>query len=126
MTRKERRQRTSTNNRGPQGSDELAASSNIKLKIVVKETNRKLCTLWLPETATIASVKEQIIKKNENVIVKNLFIKPEQCHCRIIKLFVDGHEQEGDLTTQLKTLSMKNGNNYSITISFLRALAFLS
>ena len=99
---------------------------NVTLKIQVKETERKLCTLYLGENATLAAVKDEIIKKNTSVILKNLFIKEDQCRSRIIKLFINDLESDGDDAVTLKDLGMKNGESHSMMVSFVRALAFLT
>ena len=99
---------------------------NVTLKIQVKETERKLCTLYLGESASLAAVKEEIVRKNKAVILKNLFIKEEQCRSRIIKLFIKDSESDGDDTVTLKDLGMKNGESHSMMVSFVRALAFLT
>ena len=49
----------------------------VTLKIQVKETRRKLCTLYLDENVTLLAVKDEIVRKNKSVIIKNLFIKEE-------------------------------------------------
>ena len=85
-----------------------------------------MCTIRVSEDTTIARLKECIIEKNKNVIVKNLFIKSEQCISRIVKLIIDSHELEGKDSVELNELSMKNGNAYNLVVQFVRALAFLS
>ena len=64
----------------------------------------------------MATVKDEIIRKNKSVILKNLFIKEEQCQSRIIKLFIDGGESNttdictiGDDTMKLRDLKIQNG-----------------
>ena len=49
----------------------------VTLYIVIKETKRRLCTLFLAETETLSKVREEILRKHKQVIVKNLFIKEE-------------------------------------------------
>ena len=71
-------------------------------------------------------MKEEILRKNKRVVVKNLFIKEEQCTSRIVKLFIKDTEWDGANTTTLKSLEMTNGHRYSMTVRFVRALAFLS
>ena len=61
----------------PANSNETNKQNKITLDIVVKETDRKLCTLYVNEKDTITKVKEEILRKNKKVVVKNLFIKEE-------------------------------------------------
>ena len=98
----------------------------VTLDIVVKETARRLCSLSLAETDSLSKVKEEILRKNKRVVVKNLFIKEEQCIGRIVKLFIKDTEWDGADTATLKSLEMTNGHTYSMTVRFVRALAFLS
>ena len=98
----------------------------VTLDIVVKETARRLCSLSLAETDSLSKVKEEILRKNRRVVVKNLFIKEEQCISRIIKLFIKDTEWDGANSATLQSLEMTNGNTYSMTVRFVRALAFLS
>ena len=49
----------------------------VTLHIVIKETRRRLCTLFLAETETLSKVREEILRKHKQVIVKNLHIKEE-------------------------------------------------
>lgn len=65
----------------------LEPREQVKLEIFVKETRRKLCTVCLPETSTINDVKEQVIKKNLKVLVKNLFINEKDCRPRMITVY---------------------------------------
>ena len=60
---------------------------HIKIDIFVKETRRKLCTVCLPESSTINDVKEQVIKKNLKVLVKNLFLNEKNCRPRMIIVY---------------------------------------
>ena len=57
--------------------NESKRQNKITLNIVVKETNRKLCTFFVNETDTLSKVKDVILRKNKNVVVNNLFIKEE-------------------------------------------------
>ena len=107
-------------------SNETPPTNKIILCIQVKETQRKLCTLCLPETDTLLKVKEEILKKNKRVVVKNLFIKEEQCVVRIIKLFIRDKEWEGQDSATLNSVGMSNGTQHSMTVRFVRALAFKS
>ena len=93
---------------------------------MVKETQRKLCVLALAETDTLRKVKEEILRKNQKVVVKNLVISKEQCITRIIKLFIGDNEWQGDDAATLKSLEWMNGNQYTLIVRFVRALAFLS
>lgn len=57
------------------GSSRATTSANkVTIDIYVKETQKKLCTVRVLETDTITKVKEEIIRKNKKVIVKNLYI----------------------------------------------------
>ena len=47
----------------------------MSLRIIVKETKRKLSTIKLDESSTIVQVKQSIVNKNKSVIIKNLYIK---------------------------------------------------
>ena len=93
---------------------------------MVKETKRKLCTLYLGESTTLAAVKDEIVRKNKSVMIKNLFIKEEQCHSRLIKLLINDHESDRDGAVTLRELKMKDGESHSMTVRFVRALAFLT
>ena len=59
-------------------------------------------------------------------MIKNLYIKEEQCVGRVIKLIIGGKEWKGDQNSQLKALEMRNGSVYELTVSFTRALAFMT
>ena len=59
-------------------------------------------------------------------MIKNLYIKEEQCVGRVIKLIIGGKEWKGDENSQLNALEMRNGCTYELTISFTRALAFIT
>ena len=64
--------------------------------------------------------------KNKSVIIKNLYIKEAQCIGRVIKLMIDNKEWKVDENKKLKTLDMRNGCTYELTVSFNRALAFMT
>ena len=66
------------------------SGNHVKIRVLVKETGRKLCTLRLIETDTLAFLKDEIVNKTRSAMVKNLFITEEQCHSRILRLQVEG------------------------------------
>ena len=105
---------------------ETSNKQMVTLAIVVKETARRLCSLCLAETDSLSKVKEEILRKNKRVVVKNLFIREEQCIGRIVQLFIKDTEWDGANTATLQSLEMTNGHTYSMTVRFVRALAFLS
>jgi hypothetical protein len=108
-------------------SNESSINPNkVVIEILVKETQRKLCTVSVLESETMAKVKQEILKKNKRVVVKNLFIQEEQCLPRIIKLYNGENEIDGPDTVKLSKLGMSNGTTVSLTVRFVRALAFLS
>ena len=96
------------------------------LNIIVKETQRKLCTLKLPEHSTLEEVRAKIIQRNLKVIQKNLFISEKQCLPRMIMLTFDDREFLGAKIYKLSHLGMTNDNEYAFTVRFVRALAILS
>ena len=59
------------------------------------------------------------------MVVKNLYIREDQCVPRIIVLFINNPEWDGADIATLSSLEMTNGNRYSLTVRFVRALAFL-
>ena len=70
---------------------------------------RKLCTIHTEETATLAFVKDEIVRKNESIMIKNLFIKPEQCSSQLIKILINDCDREVHDSTTLKERQMTNG-----------------
>ena len=62
----------------------------------MKETGRKLTTICTDQSTSLAQVKELIVAKNKGVMVKNLYIKEQQCVSRVIKLINDGQEWRVD------------------------------
>jgi len=100
--------------------------TNVILNIIVKETQRKLCTLKLPQHSTLDEVRAKILEKNLNVVKKNLFITEQQCLPRIIMITFNDREFMGAKIYKLAHMGMTNGNEYYLTVQFVRALAILS
>ena len=105
------------------------AEEHVKLDIFVKETRRKLCTVSLPETSTLNQVKEQIIKQNLRVIVKNLYITEKDTKPRMIVVYLKQtvwEEFRGLASTCLRWLGLRNGSQARLCVRFVRGLALLT
>ena len=98
----------------------------VRLSIIVKETEKKLCTLFLPQETTLARVRSEIVDKNLEKIKTNLFVSEQQCRPRLVVIWHRGEECEDPDIKKLAHLEMLNGNDCDLTVRFVRALGFLS
>lgn len=79
------------------------------VELVVTDTMRRLCTLYLAETGRITHIKRFLIEKNGPLLMRTLFLEESQLIHDVIKITVNGQYYEGRDHTQLKDLGVTNG-----------------
>ena len=64
------------------------------------------------------------MEENKSLIIKNLFIKKEQCTARLVKIYKDDKEVTEQLT--LEAMGMHRGQHHQLVVRLIRRMAFLS
>ena len=65
-------------------SPHSASSPFVKVLVQVLETKRVLGTMYWPQQTSFARVRADIVEKNKQVIMKNLFLTEKQLRGKIV------------------------------------------
>jgi len=104
----------------------------VTLHVYVKETQRRLCTLRLPQQTTLARVRAAIVEKTKSIMMAKLNLTENQCRPKVITLLqrnriTDEYEDcEGPNCYKLAHLGMVNGRAHRLTAQFERWRVFLT
>lgn len=69
-------------------------TTTVTIDAVVRETGKTLCTVQLPETATISALKAAILEKRKSLITKALFLTTRGFTKDVINVIIDGQVVE--------------------------------
>ena len=64
--------------------------STVTIDVIVKETGKTLCTLQLPETATLYALKQAIVEERRGTIATALNITARRCTKDVIDVILNG------------------------------------